>query len=99
MAMTLQKLVAAEGLQTNYVMIPRQAMKLLEYDIGVMADWIERTGYGADMKKLKLIQTDLNILPTSLKDWLKRKLEEQNKPRNSWTRQWKSSQWKLQWDK
>ena len=99
MAMTLQKLVAAEGLQTNYVMIPRQAMKLLEYDIGVMADWIERTGYGADMKKLKLIQTDLNIMPTSLKDWLKRKLEEQNKARNSWTRQWKSSQWKLQWDK
>lgn len=99
MAVILQRLVASEGLQTNYVMIPRVAMKLLEYDIGVMADWIERTGYGADMNKLKMIQADLNIVPTSLKDWLKRKLEEQNKTQNTWTRQWKSSQWKLQWDK
>ena len=99
MAMTLQKLVSSEGFQTNYVMIPRVAMKLLEYDIGVMADWIERAGYGADMNKLKLIQTELNIVPTSLNDWLKSKLEKQNKTRNSWTRQWKSSQWKLQWDK
>ncbi len=99
MAMTLQRLVPSEGLQTNYVMIPRVAMKIIEYDIGVMADWIERTGYGADMNKLKLIQTDLNIVPTSLKDWLKRKLVEQNKTKSSWTRQWKSYQWKLQWDK
>ena len=99
MAMILESIVNAEGHQTKYVMIPRLAIKLLEYDIGVMADWIERTGYGADMNKLKLIQTDLNIVPTSLKDWLKRKLEEQNKTRNSWTRQKKSSQWKLQWDK
>ena len=99
MAMTLQRLVASEGLQTTYVMIPRVAMKLLEYDIGLMADWIERTGYGADMNNLKVIQNDLNIVPTSLNDWLKRKLEKQNKIRNPWTRQWKSSQWKLQWDK
>ena len=99
MAMTLQRIVSSERHQTKYVMIPRAAINLLEYDIGVMADWIERSGYGADMNKLKLIQTHLNIVPTSLNDWLKRKLEEQNKPRNSWTRQWKSSQWKLQWDK
>ncbi len=99
MAMTLQKLVESEGLQTNYVVIPRIVMKLLEYDIGVMADWIERTGYGADMNKLKIIQNELNIVPTSLKDWLKGKLEKQNNTRNSWSREWKSSQWKLQWDK
>ena len=99
MAMTLQRLVASEGLQTNYVMVPRLIMKLLEYDIGVMADWIERTGYGADMNKLKLIQNELNIVPTSLNDWLKRKLDKQNNIRSSWSRQWKSSQWKLQWDK
>jgi len=99
MATTLQRIVSSEGLQTNYVMIPRVAIKLLEYDIGVMADWIERSGYGADMNKLKLIQDDLNIVPTSLKDWLKAKLENQNQIRNAWSRQWKESQWKLQWDK
>ena len=99
MAMTLQSLVSSEGLQTNYVMIPRVAIKLLEFDIGVMADWIERSGYGADMKKLKVIQNELNIVPTSLKDWLKAKLENQSNTRNPWSRQWKTSQWKLQWDK
>ena len=99
MAMTLQTIVSTEGLQTNYLMIPRAAIKLLEYDIGVMADWIERSGYGADMDKLKIIQKELNIVPTSLKEWLKKKLENQNKSRDSWSRQWKASQWKLQWDK
>jgi len=99
MAMTLQSIVSSEGIQTNYLMIPRAAIKLLEYDIGVMAEWIERSGYGADMVKLKTIQKELNIVPTSLRDWLKTKLENENKTRNSWTRQWKDSQWKLQWDK
>ena len=99
MAMKLQRMVSSEGLKTNYVMIPRLAIKLLEYDIGVMADWIERSGYGADMNNLQSIQKELNIVPTSLKDWLKAKLENQNKKQYSWARQWKSSQWKLQWDK
>jgi uncharacterized protein YbjT (DUF2867 family) len=99
MATTLQRIVASEGLQTNYVMIPRVAIKLLEYDIGVMADWIERSGYGADMNNLKMIQKELNIVPTSLKDWLKSKIENQNKTPYSWAREWKSSQWKLQWNK
>ena len=91
MAMTLQRLVSSEGFKTNYVKIPRAAIKLLEYDIGVMADWIERTGYGADMKKLKIIQNDLNIVPTSLKEWLKSKLENKNKKNNSWLINWKAS--------
>ena len=46
MAMTLKRLVTTDGRQTNYVMIPRVVIKLLEYDIGMMADWIERSGYG-----------------------------------------------------
>ena len=99
MAMTLERIVSPEGIKTNYLMIPRIAIKLLEYDIGVMADWIERSGYGADMTKLKIIQKDLNIVPTSLNEWLEAKLKTNNDARNSWTRQWKSSQWKLQWDK
>ena len=99
MAMTLQRIVSSEGIQTNYLMIPRVAIKFLEYDIGIMADWIESSGYGADMDKLKMIQRELNIVPTSLRDWLKAKLENEKKNQNSWTRQWKASQWKLQWDK
>ncbi len=99
MAMTLQRLVSSERIKTNYVMIPRVAIKMLEYDIGVMADWIERTGYGADMNELKIIQNDLNIVPTSLNDWLRAKLEKENQTKNSWSREWKASQWKLQWDK
>tara|TARA_Y100001968_G_scaffold246684_1_gene230966 strand:+ start:261 stop:1298 length:1038 start_codon:yes stop_codon:yes gene_type:complete len=99
MAMTLQKIVLSEGIKTNYLMIPRLAIKLLEYDIGVMADWIERSGYGADMNKLKMLQKELNIIPTSLEDWLKSKLESQYKKSSSWEAQWKKSQWKLQLDK
>ena len=99
MAKTLQKIVFHEGIKTNYVMIPRIALKLLEHDIGVMADWIERSGYGADMNKLKQIQKELNISPTSLESWIKSKLENKNKKINPWTSQWKTSQWKLQLDK
>ena len=99
LAMPLQRLVSSEGFKTNYVMIPRIAIKCLEYDIGVMADWIERSGYGADMSKLKMIQNELNIVPTSLKEWLKAKLDSENKGSDTWLRQWRTSQWKLQWDK
>ena len=99
MAMTLQKIVYSEGIKTNYVMIPRIAIKLLEFDIGLMADWIERSGYGADMNKLKMIQDELNIVPTSLENWLKRKIKKENKNSSSWVTQWKKSQLKLQFDK
>ncbi len=99
MAMTLQRIVSSEGIQTNYMMIPRVAIKLLEYDIGLMADWIERAGYGADMDKLKIIQKELNIVPTSLKDWLNEKLQKQDITKQQWTRQWKNSQWELQFNK
>ena len=99
MAMTLQKIVYSEGIKTNYVMIPRIAIKLLEFDIGLMADWIERSGYGADMNKLKMIQDELNIVPTSLENWLKRKIKKENKNSSSWVTQWKRSQLKIQFDK
>ena len=64
-----------------------------------MADWIERTGYGADMNKLKRIQAELNIVPTSLESWLKEKLNVENESTNLWSDQWKRSQWKMQLDK
>ena len=99
MAMILQKLVISEGIKTSYVMIPRMAIKFLEYDIGVMADWIERTGYGADMEKLKEFENELNIIPTSLENWLKSKLENDKKNNYLWSSPFKGSQWKLQLDK
>ncbi len=99
MAMKLEKIVSSEGIQTNYVMIPRMLIKLLEFDIGVMADWIERSGYGADMNKLKIIQEDLNIVPTSLESWLKLKLNDENNKKDIWASEWKTSQWKMQLDK
>jgi len=99
MAETLQRIVSKEGIRTNYLMIPRIVIKLLEFDIGMMADWIERAGYGADMHKLKKIQDELNIVPTSLNDWLEEKLRKENRTRSLWSRQWKRSQWKLQLDK
>ena len=37
------------------------------------------------------------LTPTYLK--IIEKLEKENKRSNSWTREWKSSQWELQWDK
>ena len=99
MAMTLESIISSEGHQTNYVMIPREAIKFLEYDIGMMADWIERSGYGADMNKLKIIQEDLNIVPTSLESWLKLKLKNKNNKKEIWASEWKTSQWKMQLDK
>ena len=75
MASKLENIISSEKIKINYVMIPRIVIKLLEYDIGVMADWIERSGYGADMNKLKKIENELNIVPTSLDDWLKTKLK------------------------
>jgi len=92
MAMKLQKIVYKEGIKTNYVMIPRIAIKLLELDIGIMADWIERSGYGADMNKIKKIQNELNIVPTSLENWLKSKIDKENKTNNILITQYNSSQ-------
>tara|TARA_B100000700_G_scaffold284840_1_gene338416 strand:+ start:1458 stop:2498 length:1041 start_codon:yes stop_codon:yes gene_type:complete len=99
MAHILRKIVSSEGIKTNYLMIPRTFIKLLEYDIGIMADWIERTGYGADMNELQNIQNELGIVPTSLENWLKSKLLIDNNTNRKWANQWKRSQWKLQLDK
>ncbi len=57
-----KRIIVSEGLKTKYLFIPRAAIKLLEYEIGVMADWIKRSGLGADMKKLKKIQNKFNMV-------------------------------------
>ena len=37
-------------------MVPRQLMNFIEHDIALMASWIERAGYGADLKSLKILK-------------------------------------------
>ncbi len=54
-------------------MVPRKMIHLLEHDIGVMASWIERTGYGANLKELRLLACELEITITSLSTWLHKK--------------------------
>ena len=58
--------------KTKYYMLPRTLIKLLEHDIAVMADWIERAGYGADIEKLKCLADEVGINITSLSSWLKK---------------------------
>ena len=99
MSMKLQNVISIEGIKTKYVMIPRILMKMLEYDIGVMADWIERTGYGADMNKLKKIQKELDIIPTSIEDWFKSKINHEDKKKNPWKLEWEKSQMDFKLDK
>lgn len=71
MANLLQEIKGPNAKKVSYSMIPRFIMKLFVNDIGVMADWIERTGYGADIEKVKKIAKDENINMTSLESWLK----------------------------
>ena len=59
--------------KVNYFMIPRIFMKLFVHDIGVMADWIERAQYGANIQELKKIAKEEGITMTSLESWLKEK--------------------------
>ena len=99
MAKKLQNIVIREKISTKYLMIPRFVIKLLEYDIGVMADWIERSGYGADMKKLKKMQNELNIKPTTLDDWLRSRIYNSHNKNNLWQSNWKKLQWKLEFNK
>ena len=57
----------------RYLMIPRKIMNLIEHDIGLMASWIKRAGYGADLKALKVLGDELGISMTQLSSWLKEK--------------------------
>ena len=99
MAMKLRKILISEGIKSNYIMIPRIALKFLEYDLGLMADWIERTGYGANMNELKMIQDELNISSTSLESWLRSKINNTTNLTESWINKWEEYQWNLELNK
>ena len=70
MAALLQKLKGKNSLPVRYAMVPRKLISLLEHDIGLMANWIERAGYGADLKQLKTLAEELDIAMTPLSHWL-----------------------------
>ncbi len=55
---------------TKYFMLPRSIIRLIEHDIAVMANWIECTGYGADISNLKTLASEVGIKMTSLSEWL-----------------------------
>ena len=70
MASLLDNILGLKNKTVNYFMIPRPLINFLEHDIAIMADWIERTGYGVEMAKLKILSTELGIRMTSLEQWL-----------------------------
>ena len=70
MANILQKIRGTKSKKVNYVMAPRFLMKTFVHDIGIMADWIERAGYGANIASLKKIAEEENIVMTKLENWL-----------------------------
>ena len=70
MAALLQKIVGLSDQKVRYAMVPRFIINFIEHDIGMMASWIERTGYGADIPKLKILASELGIEMTSLSNWL-----------------------------
>ncbi len=72
MAELLNKIIN-ESNQVKYRMVPRFLMGLIEYDIAVMANWIERSGYGANLLLLKELASEIDVKITSLEKWLRSK--------------------------
>ncbi len=73
MAALWQKIKGKGSPSVRYAMVPRRLINLIEHDIGLMANWIERAGYGADLKQLKTLADELHITMTPLSDWLTEK--------------------------
>ena len=75
MANLLQEIRGNPSQKVSYKMTPRLFMKTFVRDIGIMADWIERAGYGANIEDLKSIAKEEGIPITPLSKWLKEKLK------------------------
>ena len=71
MAEVVQNLRGSRAKKIKYKMIPRFLLNLIEKDIGVMADWIEQTGYGADIEYLNKLAKEVDVKMTSFSSWLK----------------------------
>ena len=73
MAALWQKAQGAQSPSVRYSMVPRKIMNFIEHDIGIMANWIERTGYGANLQALKVLANELDITITPFSQWLRKK--------------------------
>ena len=78
MAALWQKINGKESPSVRYSMVPRQLMNFIEHDIALMASWIERAGYGADLKALRALADELEITMTPLSCWLREKTSTRN---------------------
>ncbi len=82
MARTLQSLKSDKRKRVKYLMIPRNILNLLEHDIAIMANWIEKNGYAANISYLKELAKDCDIRTTSLSNWLLKQVYFSNKQSN-----------------
>ncbi len=73
MAALLSKLRGPKLETVKYLKLPRIMISLLEHDIAIMAEWIERASYGANLPELKSLAADVGITLTPLSTWLKNK--------------------------
>ena len=74
MVALLNKIKGKEEKEVKYKMIPRFILKFLIHDLGIMADWIERAGYGADLNFLTTLAKEEGIFMTSFESWLQEKV-------------------------
>ena len=73
MAKVLDQLSPRRSIKVKYLMLPRILINVLEHDIGIMANWIEGNGYGADLPKLKTLAREMDVKMTSISAWLQKK--------------------------
>ena len=59
--------------KVSYQMIPRFILRLFIHDLGLMANWIESAGYGADLNDLKKLAIEEGVVMTSFEHWLEAK--------------------------
>ena len=60
--------------KSTYLHIPKFIMHILEEDIAIMAAWIERVGYGADLPKLSQLAGEIGLTMTPLSKWIESKI-------------------------
>jgi len=70
MASLLGSIQKIKRKNVKYLMVPRFLLNIIEDDIAIMANWIEKIGYGADTALLKDLMKEFNIRSTSLSTWL-----------------------------
>ena len=70
MAEIFQSIQSSRNKKVKYSKVPRFVLEIIEHDIALMANWIERSGYGANIRYLKDLAEEINISMTSFSSWL-----------------------------